>query len=104
MKRVCYYYIYLLRNRGVFYVSSQKVSGLQVPPGSKSPSRIWPQRIFTEEIRLPYIESGVPRSTLVEIAYDYWDMLLQKSINKWVDLMPDRFKAVLDLEGKTTGF
>ena len=39
---------------------SQRMSGLHVPRGSESPSRIRLQRNFTKGIRLPYIESGVP--------------------------------------------
>lgn len=44
------------------------------------------------------------RQDLAADAIDAWENLDQETINGYIDSMPDRFKAVLELEGKMTGF
>lgn len=49
---------------------------------------------------LPYSN----QQKLIANAKDAWDNIDQETINNFIDLMPDRFKAVLELKGKITGF
>lgn len=49
---------------------------------------------------LPYSN----RQDLVADAKEAWDNLDLETVNGFIDSMPDRFKAVLELEGKMTGF
>lgn len=44
------------------------------------------------------------RQSLVADAIEAWENLDIETINGYIDSMPDRFKAVLELEGKMTGY
>jgi hypothetical protein len=38
-----------------------------------------------------------------ELIVEGWEALKQKTINKWVDEMPQRLRDVLELDGQLTG-
>lgn len=64
---------------------------------------------FALIIRLPKIFIGckvvLPRGSSKEAFYpqEAWDNIDQETINDFIDSMPDRLKAVVELEWKMTG-